>query len=263
MAESRAEFDPKRAPEGWDYEKQGKPDILFWRYAGEEAVREAKATDVESLWKSDYEVAAEWRDTEIRKAEKREAEAIESESNQEAESWVGAEKETINMAGQIDNLLDNGIIETKDIITDGSQLVDGKLKPNVTYQTGEYAYIYQTDEEGRISHVKVEKLQFTKRLKRLRHNARTLGKLLGDHAGHLIGDRFGGSPELDNLVSQAQRVNSSEYKAIENEWARALKDGKVVSVDIQIHYADGGARPTGFTVQYAIDGKWKKQTIEN
>ncbi len=36
----------------------------------------------------------------------------------------------------------------------------------------------------------------------------------GDHAGHLIGDRFGGSPELDNLVSQAQRVNSSEYKAI-------------------------------------------------
>ena len=261
VAESRADFDPKQAPKGWDYEKQGKPDILFWRYAGEEAAQAAKPTDVESLWKSNYEVAEEWRDTEIRKAE--EEKTIELESNQDAESWIGEEKETKNTAGQVDNLFDDGIIETKDIITDGSQLSDGKLKPNVIYQTGEYVYIYRTDEEGRIFHVRVEELHLTERTERLPHDPRTFDKLEDDDAGHLIGDRFGGSPKLDNLVSQAQKVNRSEYKVIENIWAKALKEGKKVSINIEVHYADGGTRPTGFTVQYAIDGKWKKQTIEN
>ena len=123
--------------------------------------------------------------------------------------------------------------------------------------------IYRTDEEGRIFRVRVEELHLTERTERLPHDPRTFGKLEDDDAGHLIGDRFGGSPKLDNLVSQAQKVNRSEYKVIEDIWAKALKEGKKVSVDIEVHYADGGARPTGFTVQYAIDGKWKKQTIEN
>lgn len=82
MAESRADFAPKQAPKGWDYEKQGKPDILFWRYAGEEAAQAAKPTDVESLWKSNYEVAEEWRDTEIRKAEKENANKTVAEEKQ-------------------------------------------------------------------------------------------------------------------------------------------------------------------------------------
>lgn len=36
------------------------------------------------------------------------------------------------------------------------------------------------------------------------------GKETGDHAAHVFGDRFGGSPELDNPMSQAQNVNVSE-----------------------------------------------------
>ena len=84
VAESRADFDPKQAPKGWDYEKQGKPDILFWRYAGEEAAQAAKPTDVESLWKSNYEVAEEWRDTEIRKAEEENANKTVEEEKQPA-----------------------------------------------------------------------------------------------------------------------------------------------------------------------------------
>ena len=43
-------------------------------------------------------------------------------------------------------------------------------------------------------------LQLTSREQRLTHNANTPDKVKGqDHAGHLIGDRFGGSPNLDNL----------------------------------------------------------------
>ena len=103
MAESRAEFDPKRAPEGWDYEKQGRPDILFWRYAGEEAAREAKATDVESLWKSDYEVAAEWRDTAIREAEANVNKTAEEEKQPANEHMVDKKPESDIMEKEKDH----------------------------------------------------------------------------------------------------------------------------------------------------------------
>lgn len=40
------------------------------------------------------------------------------------------------------------------------------------------------------------------------------------------GDRFGGSPNLDNIVSQSKDVNLSQYKKIENQWAKAISKGK-------------------------------------
>ena len=89
---------------------------------------------------------------------------------------------------------------------------------------------------------------------RLKHIRKTLGKRKGDHAGHLFGDRFGGSPELDNVVSQAQRVNLSEYKTIENKWQKAIRKGKIVTVDITVNYS-GGVRPSSFQVDYTIDGE--------
>jgi len=61
---------------------------------------------------------------------------------------------------------------------------------------------------------------------RLPHQSKSPGKIDGDHAGHLFGDRFGGSPQLDNIVSQASNVNLSRFKKIENEWATAIKEGK-------------------------------------
>ena len=61
----------------------------------------------------------------------------------------------------------------------------------------------------------------------------TPGKVQGDHAGHLAGDRFGGSPDIDNLVSQMRTVNLSQYKKLENKWAQDIRDGKKVEVDIK------------------------------
>ena len=99
---------------------------------------------------------------------------------------------------------------------------------------------------------------------RLDHNPDTYGKEVGDHAGHLFGDRFGGSPELDNLVSQAQRINLSEYKVIENEWARALQDPKTtIAVNIKINYNIGGIRPISFDVSYTINGVPYHKLITN
>ena len=114
-----------------------------------------------------------------------------------------------------------------------------------------------------ISRAYTKDLQLKTHDGRLEHNPKTYGKQKGDHAGHLFGDRFGGSSELDNLVSQARRVNLSEYKVIENQWANALENGKKVSVNIDIKYDAGSSRPVAFKVTYEIDRVRTRQIINN
>lgn len=87
--------------------------------------------------------------------------------------------------------------------------------------------------------------------------------LMGDHAGHIAADRFGGSPELDNLVSQSSSVNLSKYKKLENKWARAIEEGKHVSVNVKINYQGNNVRPSGFDVEYEINGRMSFASIEN
>ena len=155
---------------------------------------------------------------------------------------------TSKVVGKIDDVKGVGVVD------DGSYLVNGKLKPNSKYVTGEHDYIYKTNNDGLITNARTDNLQLKTHDGRLIHNPNTLGKLEGDHAGHLIGDRFGGSSELDNLVSQAKEVNLSEYRVIENQWAKAIENGQKVSVDIDINYSLGGVRPDSFDVTYIIDG---------
>ncbi|HDR6297883.1 TPA: DNA/RNA non-specific endonuclease [Bacillus thuringiensis] len=153
------------------------------------------------------------------------------------------------------------VSEVKTFVDKGKHFTNGRknrLKPNIRYKTGEYDYFYETDSLGRIERFETEKLQLTEREKRLSHSKNTLGKVKGqDHAGHLAGDRFGGSPKIDNLVSQLSDVNMKEYKKIENEWAAALnaKPPKEVTVDVEIVYAGNDMRPEKFIVNYLIDGK--------
>ncbi len=143
----------------------------------------------------------------------------------------------------------------------------GLLKPNVRYRTGKpgtgTSYRYTTDAKGRITSAQARPLKLDNS-GRARHNPDTPGKRDGDHAGHVFGDRFGGSPELDNLVSQARRVNLSEFKKIENNWARLLdrKPPATIDVDIRIDYGSG-PRPTSFTIIETIDGNIITHKIRN
>ncbi len=129
-----------------------------------------------------------------------------------------------------------------------------KLKSNIRYRSGEFDYFYETDELGRITKCEAPSLQKTNRTDRLIHDAKTPGKLEGDHAGHIIADRFGGSPEIDNLVSQLQKVNLSTYKRLENDWAQALESGEKVELNIEIKYMSNSTRPREFVIKYKIDG---------
>ncbi|MFT2713331.1 DNA/RNA non-specific endonuclease, partial [Clavibacter sp. Sh2126] len=149
-------------------------------------------------------------------------------------------------------------IQNLPVVRDGSHLVDGKLSPNTWYQTGEHEYLYRTNEHGHIDRVIAEDLRFTTREIRPPHDPNTLGKIQGvDHAGHLIAFRYGGSDELDNLVSQLIRINKSRYYRVENQWGRALSADppQRVSLDLRIDTDPVTGRPYRFEVNYDIDGE--------
>ncbi|MCG7376061.1 DNA/RNA non-specific endonuclease [Paenibacillus sp. ACRSA] len=156
---------------------------------------------------------------------------------------------------------ENSTSKDKTMVGENEQYTNGRknrLKPNIRYKTGEYDYFYETDGKGRITKFETDSLQLTKRTERLSHSRNTPGKIKGqDEAGHLAGDRFGGSPKVDNLVSQLSDVNQKKFKKLENKWADALKEKppKKVTVDVEIVYLGNNLRPDKFIVKYTIDGK--------
>ncbi|SUN81262.1 Uncharacterised protein [Streptococcus infantis] len=173
-----------------------------------------------------------------------------------------------NLDGSVDDVMEAGSKASKDtaenIIRDGSHFDEfGNLRPNIRYQAGEFEYIYQTDELGRLTNWDAEELHLTERTKRLPHDSKSPGKLSGDQAGHMAGDRFGGSPGKDNVVSQLRKVNLSDYKKLENQWAKALEEGKDVSVSVKLNYVGDSLRPDSFEVFYKIDGKPTFKNIPN
>ena len=139
----------------------------------------------------------------------------------------------------------------------------GPLPANTTYLAGEFGYEYETDSQGRLSSWHAPELQLTERTGRLPYVHNTPGKQPGDHAGHLAGDRFGGSGQLDNLVSQYWLVNLSSYKKLENEWYRAIQAGKTVEVDVEVIYNGDDLRPSEFFIVYYIDGEKQTKRITN
>ena len=194
---------------------------------------------------------------------------IETALNKEIEVLTGAEvanEEVKDEQAEQKNKINVGELSFEN---DEKHFVDnpfddkGELKPNVRYKTGEFDYDYETDDYGRISRWKTDELHLTIRKKRLKHDSRVKGKLKGDHAGHLAGDRFGGSPKLDNIVSQSAYVNLSKCKRIENKWAYAIMKGKKVTVDVEVIYKGTNERPSGFMVTYYIDGKKVSKYISN
>lgn len=82
----------------------------------------------------------------------------------------------------------------------------------------------------------------------------------GDEGGHLIASILGGAGDRINMVPQAQRLNRSDWKKMENELARELNAGKSVSIKIDIGYPQGNsARPNQFLVTATLIFNGKKE----
>lgn len=81
------------------------------------------------------------------------------------------------------------------------------------------------------------------------------GKIDGDHAGHVIGHRFGLDQGVKNLFPQNGNFNTSAYKKFENEMADFVNAGAEIKTDIKLKWGPDG-RPSTIRVNYqAFDPK--------
>ena len=139
------------------------------------------------------------------------------------------------------------------------------LKPNVEY-TDANGYKYVTDDAGRITNAKGN-LNLNEGT-RNPYAQRTVGgvdRLPTDDGGHLIGNQFNDSGQIDNLIPQNSGINRSggEWYKMEQDWAGALKYGNSVKVDIKPNYPSNSVRPSSFKVNYWIDGEKFTKIIKN
>ncbi|WP_052410032.1 DNA/RNA non-specific endonuclease [Paenibacillus durus] len=139
------------------------------------------------------------------------------------------------------------------------------LKSDVEYTDGN-GYKYSTDGNGRISNAQGQlKLGEGERNPYAQRTVGGTDRLPNDDGGHLIGNQFKGSGEIDNLVPQNSGINRSggEWYKMEKDWANALKEGSSVKVDITPNYSGNSMRPDSFKINYWIDGEKFTKTIVN
>ncbi|WP_099073739.1 DNA/RNA non-specific endonuclease [Proteus alimentorum] len=110
-----------------------------------------------------------------------------------------------------------------------------KPKQNMVY-TVDGNKVYQTDSLGRVTSVTAT-LELNKS-DRNGYQQCKVGKCgdTGDDGGHLIATRFSGPGEKINMVPMNSNLNRSEWKKMENIWARSLKENKEVNVKIEPVY---------------------------
>lgn len=100
----------------------------------------------------------------------------------------------------------------------------------------------------------------------MRAKIRDVGKSderTNDQIGHLMGDHLSGRADIENTVAMDAKVNQGSYKRIENQCARAIKEGHVVTLTTEPRYRGSSHRPSEFRVTYTIDGEKTVVTIKN
>lgn len=130
------------------------------------------------------------------------------------------------------------------------------LLPNNTYEINGYSYA--TDEIGRIIsasgtlHIKNHEGRLP-----IRDSIEDIGKgnqRNTDDRGHLIGDQFGGSNGLENMIPQDAGINRNDFKNFENDLATQVKIGNKVYVSVEPYYEGVSRRPVSVAVFYEING---------
>ncbi len=111
-------------------------------------------------------------------------------------------------------------------------------------------YDYEFDEDGRVSkasgHLRLEEGE-----RNLQAQREAGGEFRrdSDDGGHLIGTRFSGSGESENIIAEDSHLNRSGFKTVENHWAEELEDGKDVYVEINPIYQEGTERPHALLIK--------------
>lgn len=86
---------------------------------------------------------------------------------------------------------------------------------------------------------------------------------LTDEGGHYIARRFSGPTDAFNHFAQDANFNRGKYRALEEQWARAVRAGKSVTVRIVPLYEGSSQRPSVIDVWFWIDGKPESMKFPN
>ena len=101
------------------------------------------------------------------------------------------------------------------------------------------------------------------RSRRIQAQAGGPDRLPTDDGGHFIAARFNGPRNSFNHFAQNASFNRGAYRVIEDSWARDIKSGRRVFVDIIPRYEDTSNRPSRLTVIWYVDGERNRQDFPN
>ena len=126
-----------------------------------------------------------------------------------------------------------------------------KPQPNTVYKI-DGNKVYETDHLGRVQSVEADLADIVR--DRNKYQQCKTGKcgLEADEGGHLIASIFDGPGERINMVPMDGNLNKGVWKKMENSWAKAIDEGKDVSVKILPTYSGSSVRPDSFVVTYRI-----------
>lgn len=140
---------------------------------------------------------------------------------------------------------------------------NGQLLPDTEYKIN--GNTYRTDKNGNLISCDSEP-EHTEDNTRNQKEQRESGgdeRKEDDDGGHLIARVLGGAEGLENLVPMRRTINRGDYKIMENEISKALRDGKKVSMHIELEYKEDSHRPSKIKVVYSIDGKKTEEVFDN
>ncbi len=143
-------------------------------------------------------------------------------------------------------------------------------KPNTIYEVTSIhdgkpvTYKYETDEQGRTVKVsgklKISAIKDGTERDKVHRNTTTQSEYGGDDSnydgGHLIGTLFQGPAEKVNLVPQLSSQNRyGAWRKMEKGWAKQLRAGNEVEVEILVEYGDDGVTPAAFHTNTKINSE--------
>ena len=149
--------------------------------------------------------------------------------------------------------------------TEGNPILNKvPLVKNIKYEVD--GFIYETDELGRVS-ITTADLDDIARVRLKNQQIRAVDIKDGvrgeDQGGHIIASRFFGPGEQINLYSMSGNLNQGAWKQMENLWADAMVAGKDVKIQVKAIFNGSSKRPSGFEVDYWIDGQISTRTFPN
>jgi hypothetical protein len=98
---------------------------------------------------------------------------------------------------------------------------------------------------------------------RSRSDAGKPDRRVTDDGGHFIAARFNGPSDWFNHFAQDASFNRGAYRALEDGWAKDVRAGHRVFVDIIPRYVGTSKRPSSLTVIWHVDGKQFEKEFQN